>query len=111
MYRVLAKLHVGKGRVLGKRSFTDLGWLNAKQQDLLVSLGKVSVVQPPPLAILPGWKRRAQRFSPLGITNVVEFLEADSKELATKLKYKETTIAKWKRDAKKWLVITPQSGG
>ena len=111
MYRVLAALGVGKAGILHPGTFTSLAWLNPSQQSRLVELGKVSVVQPPPLAILPGWSRRAQRFEPLGITNVVQFLEANSGDLAIELKYKEATIEKWKRDARKWLVVTPQSGG
>ena len=116
MYRVLSTLSIGKAGALGPGTFTDLAWLKKKDRERLVALDKVSVVQPPPLRILPGWTRRADRFEPLGIVSVTDFLETDTKELAvrsgeTGRKYKEATIAKWKREAKEWLTVTPQSGG
>jgi hypothetical protein len=116
MYRVLGTLHAGKGRLLAAGSFSDLAWLNEEQQERLLELGKVSVVKPPPLAILPGWKRRAERFAASGIVTIVDFLEADEKELVEQLAktgrpYKEATIRRWKRDAKDWLIVKPQTGG
>jgi len=115
MYRILSAL--GKGsRVLAAGSFSDLAWLSEKQRDRLMELGKIGTVRPPPLAILPGWKRRAERFAVQGIITVVDFLEANTKELVeqsakTGRPYKESTIERWKKDAKEWLIIRPRVGG
>ena len=59
----------------------------------------ISQVAFPPLVILPGWSRRAARLAKLGIVGVGDFLSADSKKLATAMRYKPETIDRWKREA------------
>ena len=111
LYRVHNPLDRGKGRTIHTGSLTRLAWLTPENQQRLADCGAVSMVSPPPLAILPGWKIRAEKLTPHGINDVVEFLEADNAKLQDILDVrKEMTIGTWKYDLEQQLIARPQRG-
>lgn len=112
-YRILQKLHKGKNKFLDPGSMSRLEWLNDEQIERLEQCGAASRVQPPPLIALPGWSRRARKIEEVtsgNIENAEQFLEADTKELATQMSVKDMTIEKWKKDVLKWLTVEPVTG-
>jgi len=114
MYRVLHKLSIGKGRVLHPGSFNRLEWLNEQGIERLTTKGAVSRVNPPPLAVLPGWSRRAEKAREVSggkILDAEQFLEADDATLAEWMAVKATTVARWKSEIVKWLTADPQRPG
>lgn len=92
-------------------TLTRLQWLNEEQVELLKDGGAIGEVQPPPLKVLPGWKRRAALLKKQGIVDAAQFLEASSEEMATALKMKEVTVERWKREITNWLTAPSPTGG
>jgi hypothetical protein len=114
MYRVLHRLNVGKGRILHPGSFNRLEWLNERGVERLTAKGAISRVNPPPLAVLPGWSRRAEKITEVAggeITNAEQFLEADDEKLAEWMKVKPAVIKRWKGEIMKWLTTDPARPG
>ncbi len=110
-YRVQRKLDRGKGRIVPVGSTTRLAWLTPDDQQRLVHCGAVTEVAPPPLRILPGWKRRSELLRTHGIQSAIQFLEADNALLQDILNVKrEATIESWKKDLELQLVAKPQQG-
>lgn len=54
----------------------------------LIEACALSIVHGPPLTELRGWKERAKKLEPLGVTTVVGFILADSVQLGEALGYK-----------------------
>ena len=114
LYRIVKKLHVGKGHYLEPGSWSRLEWLDGEGITRLERVGAVGRVNPPPLIALPGWQRRARKVKEVTggkIENAEQFLEADSKKLAELVRVKETTIEKWKKEVLGWLTADPATGG
>lgn len=101
--RVLRKLTRGSA-VIEPDQLVDIDWLSPENIDRLVAVGAVARLHGPPLEELPGWKRRSQRLAPIGITTAAEFLEADGDLVATHLRVKPATVAKWKTEVTQWLM-------
>ncbi len=104
LYRVLEPLSK-RETVYRPGQVLRLEWLKPEQVEILVQKGAVSRLQPPPLHVLPGWKLRAAKLQKQGVTNVEQFLEMDSEELAGRMEVQPKTIEGWKAEAWTWLVI------
>ena len=111
LYRVLRALDAGSKRGVipavdeaGQAVITDLSWLKGRQRQALVRCGAVSVVAPPPLDVLPGWKLRAKKLDKFGIRDAVQLLETDAEWLANCLGYKARTVEKWQNEVRAYLV-------
>lgn len=114
MYRVLRRLSVGKGRILHPGSFNRLEWLGEQGLAILTEKGSISRIQPPPLAVLPGWSRRAEKITEVTggeITDAEQFLEADDKKLSDLMGVKPATVGRWKDEIVKWLTTDPARPG
>jgi len=112
MYRVLGRLDVGKGRVLYPGSFSRLEWLNETGLARLERKGSISRVQPPPLAVLPGWGARSRKIEEvLGVKDAEQFLEADNQKIAEAMEENAETVKEWKSDIMSWLTAKPVKGG
>jgi hypothetical protein len=79
--------------------------MKEKHVAILLDRGIVSKVITPPLAILPGWKKRAKRVEHLEIILVIDFLEKDDATLAEMFDEDEQTIMNWKAEVWKWLEV------
>jgi len=110
LYRVLRQLHAGKRGLIYAGSLTRLEWLGDDGIEKLVAVGAVSEVQPPPLAVLPGWKRRAAPLAKMDIVDVTQFLLADTDAIAQQVGRKAATVEMWKREVEGWLQADPPSG-
>jgi hypothetical protein len=67
---------------------------------ILVEREAISEVSAPPLTILPGWTRRAEKLAAKGIITLDQFIETDSSEIAKVFKAATAdTIDTWKREA------------
>ena len=109
MYRVLIRLDAKKFGCFESGALSFLEWLKAPAIKRLIDCGAVAPVSPPPLSILPGWVTRAEKLAPLGITDVVELLQANSDELRRALGYKRAaTIDGWKREARTFIATPPE---
>lgn len=112
MYRILGRLDVGKGRVLYPGSFSRLEWLEEKGLARLERKGSISRVQPPPLAVLPGWAARSRKIEEvLGVKDAEQFLEADDQKIAEAMEITEDTVVDWKSDIMSWLTAKPVRRG
>ena len=112
MYRILHKLDVGKDRVLHPGSFNRLEWLDDAGLARLEQKGAISRVNPPPLAVLPGWSRRAKKAQEVaGVENAEQLLEADNQTLAEKMEVQPDTVARWKDEIVGWLTAEPAPSG
>ena len=105
IYRILRTLDAGGRGQLHPPGPTALEWLNEEQKKKLVEVGAVSELHAPPLGELPGWKTRAKALKKVGISTVNEFMLADETELAKALKKRGPTIAKWKADIARLLMV------
>lgn len=65
--------------------------------------GTIIPVQPPPLAVLPGWTRRAGRLGKAGIHDAVQLLGVDTDQAAEYMRVKPRTVTRWKREVLCWL--------
>jgi len=103
-YRVLKHLSTGprKGDVI------DESELAKYAIEPLIRVNAISPVAYPPLDALPGWIRRSELCGELGITDIGEFLEADTEYLAEQLNFQPRTIKKWKKEAASAVNVTGQ---
>jgi len=103
LYRLLQNLAF-KDRTLARGSLSRL--LSCKP-DVIAKLkakGGIAEVAPPPLAILPGWKIRANRLTKLGIITATEFLEAGDEEVMKAMRINQAALDKWRGEVEGWLV-------
>jgi len=70
---------------------------------ILVSKRRISPVATPPLAVLPGWERRAEKLAQADIRNVEDFFETDVKEIAEHMGVTARTVERWKTSLVNWL--------
>lgn len=95
-YRINASLTV-KDKIIKGNTIFDLDISDDKIQKLL-KVGVISELSIPPLAFIPNWEIRAEMISKSGITLGLDFLNSDSKEIASKTKKSIETINQWKLD-------------
>lgn len=110
MYRTLKTLDTGGERIY-PGSLVWLDWLGEDDINTLRTIGAICDVHPPPLSILPGWKRRSKRFEKLGLLDVVSFMESDTGEVAGALNVKSVTVERWKREVSGWLLVKEDKSG
>ena len=106
IYRILQR--VDKGGAPG--SLCRFEWLDAAQGGRLVTVGAIAPVQAPPLAVLPGWTRRAALLRRLGIERADDFLEANADALAPGLKVKPETVQRWQAEVTVQLTVPRRTG-
>ncbi len=70
----------------------------------LIAGGCVATIASPPLAILPGWERRAARLAKHDIEDGLQLMEADAEGLAKLLRIKPATVEAWQEEIETWLV-------
>lgn len=111
MYRALKVLDTGGGRRIYPGSLVWLDWLDEAGIDILKTVGAICEVHPPPLSILPGWKRRSKRVEKLGLLDVVAFMEATTEMVAEALGVKPNTVDRWKHEVSEWLIVKKSNNG
>ena len=107
LYRVLSPLTSGhvRGDIIPPGRFKE--HVVAK----LLEVGAIAEVHGPPLAELPGWKRRARILEKSGIVTAIDFMEEDDETLRVIFGYKTTrSVRKWKAEVLAWL-RPPDAGG
>jgi hypothetical protein len=111
MYRVLAghRLSGPHQRIIEAGSIDRLEWLDDNPNGIaaLVEKGAIARINPPPLAILPGWKIRSGKVKVSGIEDVEQFLTADDAVLVKCLGIKVETVQRWKQDLIGFLQAPP----
>lgn len=110
LFRALLNLDKG-GKTIYAGSFTRLEWQTPQQQQVMIDVGAVAEVSAPPLEALPGWSTRAVKLAPLGIVDVVQFLEADPDEIARTLRRKTEVIAGYRQELYRWLTADAPAAG
>lgn len=108
MYRIINNLTY-KGDVIPGGSIQALV-LDDEKIDKLIEVGAIAPVEPPPLAILPGWDARSKRLAPWHIITVSDLLEADVAELARDVRLKPATIREWQKSVVEYLTAKPAGG-
>jgi len=110
LYRVRVRLDKGS-KTIPPGSFTRLEWLSPRAQEILQSVGAVSEVGAPPLAVIPGWKTRAGKLEEVGIEDVVQFIEADAAVICQALDRQPKTIEKYRAELLRWMTADEPFGG
>ena len=110
LFRVIVRLDRGS-TVIQPGSFTRLEWLSPRKQEVLQSVGAVSEVGSPPLAVIPGWKTRAGKLEEVGIEDVVQFIEADAAVICQALDRQPQTIEKYREELLRWMTADDPIGG
>lgn len=104
IYRVTQRLRSDTGRWAVGEVFTDKD-MKAKTISTLLRVEAIAEVFAPPLAALPGWEKRARALAQLGITDSVEFFDADAEEVASKLGVEPEAIRQCQQEVLGWLTI------
>jgi len=104
MWRVHSRLDIGKGKILYPGSLSTLHWLKRKGLQRLEMKGSISKVSAPPLAVLPGWVLRSQKFLEIGIEYVDQLIECNPEEASTKIGVRTETVEKWQDEVTEWLI-------
>ena len=110
LFRVIVRLDKGD-KTIPPGAFTRLEWLKPRAQEILQSVGAVSEVGAPPLAVIPGWKTRAGKLEEVGIDDVVQFIEADTAVICQALDRKPETIEKYRAELLRWMTADEPFGG
>lgn len=110
LYRVVRNLAIGDTEVIEAGIMDPLKMIKGKTLAILIERGAITEVAPPPLEVLPGWKIRSRKLKPFGITDALQFLEADKAQLAKQMKVTVETINSWQVEIEKWLKPQPNQG-
>ena len=78
--------------------------------DVLVKVGAISEVSPPPISEIQGWKKRSEKLEKIGVMTVGQFLEADIAELAKAVRVTQATVLRWQQEFKEELQPPPLDG-
>lgn len=112
LYRVLQALSVKDKRV--PTGTVTMLHLKASSYPILEAQGAIARVSTPPLAILPGWERRAAVLEKNGITTVedlLEALDADGGKIAALVGEAPAVVGQWQQQLiRDWLVAPQQPG-
>jgi len=108
VYRILKNLDAGGLGIIQKGEFRTLYWAGEGNITKLKQVGAVAEIHPPPLAILPGWQLRAEKFSKIDVLDAGQFLETNVSALAKAVNVRLKTIDKWKEEIKAFLTINTE---
>ena len=117
LYRIHRKLDVGSEVLpahslasvngeLGDTTFVPGIRLKPKSVEALERKGAISRMGAPPLEVVAGWTKRAEKLSAISVTTVEDFVETPTAQLAAFLKVRDTTIEMWKNELLSWLVVS-----
>lgn len=96
-YRTHSNLDI-KGRMILANTLFDESILMPETIKILTDMGHISRVNFPPLAVLPGWKQRAEKLGAAGIIGADEFLDSDPVKIAKLFRNTNAAIVDgWKR--------------
>ena len=79
--------------------------------DRLEAVDAISKVSAPPLKVLPGMKRKAQKYKEAGIENANDLLKANTQEVAKALEIDEERIDADKVKVQSYLIVDKPKGG
>ena len=109
LYRALANLEL-KHEIIAQGSLFPGSLIAEQNLEILEARGKVSKVAAPPIGIMPGWKKRAEKLKTHHVEMVDELLDLDTAELAKIFKVKPETAAGWKAELRAYLEAPQRSG-
>ena len=104
MYRLLDDIGpFPDGSVLAKGTLHTLDFLTPKTVQALLEHDRIAEWHSPPLAVLPGWERKAKVFAEAGVVTVSDLLEADQDELAEGLEIPAATLEQCLEEVEDWI--------
>ncbi len=71
----------------------------------LLAAGAIAEVSCPPLAVVPGWSRRAARLEPLGLGTVEAVLDANPAALGEVFRVRSPTAERWQRQLEEYMSV------
>jgi len=110
LFRVRKTLEKGKKKI-APGSFTRLEWLTARGREIMISVGAVSEVGAPPLAVVPGWKARSEKLARVGIEDAAQFIDADTDVLCEALGRQPRTVGKYRNELMEWMTVDKPAAG
>jgi hypothetical protein len=108
LYRVRRPIAY-KRQVIPRGALHRLEKISGVGIEKLLAKGAIHEVQGPPLEVLPGWTKRAQRLARAGIVDAAQFLGADLAQVAAFMGVKPATVLRWMDEVRGWL--TPDLDG
>jgi hypothetical protein len=109
LYRTLERIVFDDDTVFNQFIVSPLKGVPKSILKILLAKGRITEVQTPPLAVLPGWEERAVALEPLGIENVSQLVDADLDKVAEKLDTPVKSLRKAAREAQSWMQV--EEGG
>lgn len=103
MYRLHQAIAVKK-RTIPRGSLVTDGTFAPAAAAALMARGVISQVEAPPLAIIPGWKVRADRLARVGIITVADFLDADIEVARRALRVGDAALSDMREGVMRWLI-------
>lgn len=103
MYRILDNLEWANGQTLKAGAVDSLTGLSKKAIKFLLERGVICEVKSPPLAVIPGWEKRAKVFQECGIVTVSDLLDADVVKVSEELGISEEKLMGTIREARQWI--------
>lgn len=99
-----------KDQVIKVGSLHRLEKCSIEAIEKLTLRGTITEVRAPPLAVLPGWTRRAAKLEKAGIVDAVQFLGADVRQVGQYMRRRPATVEKWKSEVLTWLQAPENRG-
>jgi len=104
MYRLLDDIGpFPDNSVLKKGTLHSLDFLTPKTVAILLEHDRIAEWQSPPLAVLPGWERKAKVFAEAAVITVSDLLEADKDGLSEQLEIPATTLDQCLEEVEDWI--------
>lgn len=102
MYRMVKHTPLSSGQKYG--DILKDGDISAAAIQKMLASGTLVRVSTPPLSELPGeWDKRTAALMMCGVVTIQNLIEADTTELARKLKRPARVIKQWQDEALAWL--------
>lgn len=97
LYRALSNLDAGKTKIRKGQVFPQYV-LTGPVLDKLTRLGRISRVSTPPLSVLPGWSKRAEKLARIGVETAEQFVLADDADLKKAMRASPERVKYWKEE-------------